>query len=285
MNESGFTIVENIDWPVLLHNLKTQKLVPFLGAGASLGFDGNAGLPGGGRLAGMLAAECGYPGADRRDLLRVAQYYALRFGELGLRESVQKKLSVPDVQPGEVHTILARWPVEVVLTTNYDNLMERAFAMAGKDPAKKLYNRLGDQDQISTEPAAHTPLVYKLHGSLDHIDSMVITEDNYIDFMISLIEGDPKVPDFISKIFRTCSILFIGYGLKDWNIRVLLRYFRQADIRSFAVQRDEKALAGELAKREWQSIVLYWEHKKISVYNCDALAFLRELDRRFRAGH
>ncbi|MFQ5632214.1 MAG: SIR2 family protein [bacterium] len=284
MNKPDIVLAEDIDWPVLLFNMKAQKLVPFLGAGASLIADGENGLPGGGKLAELLADECGYPGHDRWDLLRVAQYYSLRFGELGLRESLQKKISLPGVQPGEVHKILAGWPIHVVLTTNYDNLMERAFAMAGKDPAKEIYNRFGDQEQIQIDPNEHTPLVYKLHGSLDHIDSMVITEDNYIDFMISLIEGNPKVPDFISKIFRTCSILFIGYGLKDWNIRVLLRYFRQADIRSFAVQRDKKAMSDDLTKKEWQSVVLYWEHKKISVYNCDALAFLHELDRRYREG-
>ena len=125
----------------------------------------------------------------------------------------------------------------------------------------------------------------KLHGSLDDVDSMVITEDNYIDFLIGLIEGNPKLPDAISAIFRTDSILFIGYGLKDWNIRVFLRYFRKdEDIRSFAVQRDVRVAANEAASREWESMVLYWERKNISVYNCDALAFLRELDRRYQEG-
>ena len=210
MSKTDATLAENIDWPVLLFNLKAQKLIPFLGAGASLGFGGNNGLPGGGKLAELLAEECGYPGNDRWDLLRVAQYYSLRFGELGLRESLQKKISLPGVQPGEVHNILAGWPVNVVLTTNYDNLMERAFAMAGKDPAKEIYNRFGDQEQIQIEPTEHTPLIDELHGSLDHIDSMVITENNYNDFMISLIEGNPTVPDFISKNLSTRSLLLRG---------------------------------------------------------------------------
>src|SRR5574341_1292987 len=220
MNHTHQELPANIDWEPLLFNLKKQKLVPFLGAGASLGFDGAPGLPSGGKLAETLAQECGYPGSDTKDLLRVAQYYALKFGELRLRESMHEQLSPAEVNPGEVHRILAGWPIKVVLTTNYDNLMERAFSKCDKDPAKALYKRRGDQEQIKTPPCVNQPLVYKLHGSLDDVDSMVITEDNYIDFLIGLIEGNPKLPDAISAIFRTDSILFIGYGLKDWNIRV-----------------------------------------------------------------
>ena len=274
--------LENINWPAILLHLKKQKLVPFLGAGASLVSNGTAGLPGGGKLAESLAKECNYPGMDKDDFLRVSQYYALTIGEMPLRESVNEKLSLPDVKPGEVHNILAGWPIEVVLTTNFDNLMERAFSMNGKDPSKAIYNRLGDQEQIKIAPTVHVPLVYKLHGSLEDIDSMVMTEDNYIDFLISLIEGNPKIPDKIKNIFDTCSILFIGYGLKDWNIRVLLRYFRKNDRRSFAIQRDPAAASEESAAKEWESMVLYWEDKKISVYNCDALEFLKELDRRYQ---
>ncbi len=273
---------DNINWPAILLHLKKHKLVPFLGAGASLGSNGKAGLPAGGKLAESLAEECGYPGKDKTDLLRVAQYYVLTMGELPLRESVNEKLSQPDVKPGEIHNIMANWPIEVVLTTNFDNLMERAFIKNDKDAAKAIYNRFGNQEQIKIAPSVHAPLVYKLHGSLDDIDSMIMTEDNYIDFLISMIEGNPKIPDKIKTIFDTCSILFIGYGLKDWNIRVLLRYFRKTDRRSFAVQKDGAVANDKEAAKEWENMVLYWEKKEVSVYNCDALEFLRELDRRYQ---
>lgn len=279
MSENSNTLPDNIDWDALLDDLRDQKLVPFLGAGASLGQNERSGLPTGSDLSKSLAKRCHYPGKDSHDLLRVAQFFALKRGEMRLRECVRELLSLPNVQPGEVHQILAGWPVKVVFTTNYDNLMERAFVMKGKDPSKVIYNRFGDQEQINSDPAIHTPLVYKLHGSLENIDTMVITEDNYIDFLISLIEGNPKIPDTISRCFLANSILFIGYGLKDWNIRVLLRYFRKNDIRWYSVQRDLKTAADEDAAREWESTVLYWEHKKISLYNCDALAFLKELNR------
>ncbi|NUO81849.1 SIR2 family protein [candidate division KSB1 bacterium] len=284
MNAFPEALPTDIDWDTLVDELKKQTLVPFLGAGASLGCDGATGLPTGGSLAEMLAQECKYPGKDKFDLLRVAQYYAFRRGEMRLRSSLNEKLSLKEVKPGEIHNLIASWPVNVVLTTNFDNLVERAFSKRDKDPAKALYDRKGDQKEIDLTPTIDKPLVYKLHGSLENLDSMIVTEDNYIDFLISLIEGNPKVPDIIKNVFRRCSILFIGYGLKDWNIRVLLRYFRKPDIPSFAIQRDMKALSDAEAQGEWESTVLYWRDQKVSVYNCDALDFVRELDRRFREG-
>ncbi len=284
MNNDNVKINCNIDWDALLDDLREETLVPFLGAGLSLGQKSSQGLPSGTELAEYLADKCNYPGEDHFDLLRVAQFFALKRGEMKLRNSVKEKLSSENVQPNEAHKILAGWPIKFVFTTNYDNLMERAFVMNGKDPAKAIYNRFGDQEQIKSESTINSPLVYKLHGSLDDIDSMVITEDNYIDFLISLIEGNPKIPDNVRNCFQTNSILFIGYGLKDWNIRVLLRYFRKNDIRWYSVQRNTKASTNETAAQEWDSTVLYWEHKKVSLYNCDALSFLRELNKRFKQG-
>ena len=111
---------------------------------------------------------------------------------------------------------------------------------------------------------------------------MVITEDNYLDFQVNLIKEDPKIPDMISGLFRTHSILFIGYGLKDWNIRVLLKYFRASeDVQSFAIQRESFPPNDQEAARAWQSTVLYWERKRISVYNMDATSFLRKLNSKY----
>lgn len=284
MFEENTDAFRKVQWPALFLNLKNRRLVPFLGAGASLVHNGSVGLPTGAELASALARECAYTGNDIHDLPRVAQYFALAMGETNLRDSIESKLSLSNVKPGEIHKIIAGWPVEVVLTTNFDSLMERAFAMFGKDPFAYCYERRGNQQQIKTTPSINRPLVYKLHGSLDKKDTMVVTEDDTIDFLVSMIKGDPKIPDTIGSLFTKSSILFIGYGLKDWNIRVLLRYFRetQADIRSFAIQRFKPYGSEDQAAQEWESMVLYWEHKKISVYNCDALEFLREFDRRYR---
>ena len=44
MNNNGQNLDPNINWQAILLHLKKQKLVPFLGAGASMGFGGSTGL-------------------------------------------------------------------------------------------------------------------------------------------------------------------------------------------------------------------------------------------------
>jgi hypothetical protein len=65
------------------------------------------------------------------------------------------------------------------------------------------------------------PIVYHLHGNLDHIESMVVTEDDYIDFMKTMTKPD-KIPEAIQSAFSVNSLLFVGYSLRDLNFRLLM---------------------------------------------------------------
>jgi hypothetical protein len=71
-----------------------------------------------------------------------------------------------------------------------------------------------------------TTVVYKMHGSGFHakgaIDSYVITEDDYIDFL-SLMMSQQAIPKLFMSHFYTRQFLFLGYGLRDWNFRVMLK--------------------------------------------------------------
>src|SRR5687768_10937637 len=136
------------EWKNMIDRIKTDRCVPFLGAGASLGFDGNPGLPSGSQLAERLAEECNYPGPDRHDLLRVAQFYQMTFDPHAMRTAIAKQLSVAGVQPGLVHRVIAKLPFRHVLTTNFDDLMERAFRDAGKQPQVAWYKLHGNKEEL-----------------------------------------------------------------------------------------------------------------------------------------
>src|SRR5262249_36332842 len=159
-----------------------------------------------------LADDCSFPGPDRSDLFRVAQYYRMSLDEDLLRAFVADALTVPGVGPSVVHQTLAQLPIEYVLTTNFDDLMARGFReFARKRPRAYEYQRRGTTPEleIATE---REPIVYKLHGSLENPRSMVLTEDDVVDFLACIIAGDPKIPPQIAKLFKDYSILFIGYG-------------------------------------------------------------------------
>ena len=72
-------------------------------------------------------------------------------------------------------------------------------------------------------PSPEDPLVYHLHGRLDILESLVLTEDDYLDFLVAISQDDRLLPHPIQKALAGSSLLFIGYRLADWDFRVLHR--------------------------------------------------------------
>jgi SIR2-like domain len=259
--------------------------VPFLGAGASMGF-GEIGIPPAGALAQALARECDYRGPDQQDFLRVCQYYELWSDKDLLRKAIIKRLSPRGLMPGLLHRNLATLPVEYVLTTNYDNLIERAFESEAKQPMVAVHDIWAHACAKFDPGTIERPLVYKLHGSMSSPRTMICTEDDVIQLLTGLIQGEPALSALIGGLFPTHSILFIGYGLRDWNVRVMIRAMRAPKvgpdwIRSFAIQRrpDDESLAFD-----WDRSVVYWDKREnIRCFDVDALEFVAELAARYRS--
>ena len=92
--------------------------------------------------------------------------------------------------------------------------------------------------------ALERPAVLKLHGCLDRQsagdDSYVITEDSYIDYLSGGDVG-ALIPIALSQRMTSNSLLFLGYSLSDWNLRVILNRIwgaRKLQVKSWAVQRE-----------------------------------------------
>jgi len=102
--------------------MRKGNVVLFIGAGLSVG----AGLPGWGALIRPLAERIGYQGDD---LLKVAQYYENRLGRRALISYPRDRLDTTGVKPTENHDLLVRLPVNIVFTTNFDDLLELIFGL------------------------------------------------------------------------------------------------------------------------------------------------------------
>jgi hypothetical protein len=181
--------------------------------------------------------------------------------------------------------VIASLPVRYVLTTNFDDLMERAFRNQQKSPEVAMYEMRGDRQQELHLGTKEAPLVYKLHGSLDRKDrKIIVTEDDVIEFISCVMVGDPPLPPQIKRLVEDYSILFIGYGLKDWTIRVMLRALRGGrswgtpGVASFAIQRRplEEGLAAE-----WEKTVIYFGKSDLRCFDMDAVQFIERLMERY----
>lgn len=219
------------DWGILLRRIQDGKCTPFLGAGVNTGI-----LPLGADIARQWAAENNYPLEDSHDLARVAQFLAvIRDDPMYAKEEIlrQFKTTAPPnySRPDEVHAILADLPLPVYITTNYDDFMTQALKSRGKDVCwdlchwnSLLQNRPSVFDSATGfHPTPTQPVVFHMHGHQDVSESIVLTEDDYLDFLVSISRNRSLLPPRIQEALTGASLLFIGYRLADWDFRVLFR--------------------------------------------------------------
>ena len=241
--------------------LADGDVVLFLGAGANLcdrpeetPWAAGSFAPSGRELSRELAEKSRYPNPDDPDLLWVSQYFDAVLGEGPLYEKLHAVFDA-DYPPTSLHHLLARLPAILrargqeqllVLTTNYDDLIERALEQAGEAfdvvwyEAKagphqgRFMHRPPQGEVVPIEIAnkytglalAERPVVLKLHGAIDRKDdtrdSYVLTEDSYIDYLAGPYVGD-QIPFSVMAKMKTSHFLFLGYSMRDWNMRVILK--------------------------------------------------------------
>ncbi len=218
------------DWEDLLICIKDKKCTPFIGAGACAGA-----LPSGSQIADQWAKRFDYPLRDCRDLARVAQYLAIHRFEMFPKDEISRQFRDQEppnfAEEDEPHAVLADLELPVYITTNYDNFMQQALVNNRRNPGREFccWNGFPEVVQMKEvfeahdKPSVSKPLVYHLHGYHEITQSMVLTESDYLDFLITLSKEPKLLPYVIRNALAGTSLLFIGYSLADWDFRVLFR--------------------------------------------------------------
>lgn len=287
------------DWDDLLDLIKRGKCTPFIGAGACAGV-----LPMGREIALKWATRHKYPLADSNELARVAQYLSIHKYEMYPKEHISDYLKVhsPDFSDlNEPHRVLADLNLPLYITTNYDDFMVQALQKRKVDPVMPdrefcRWNETQDILQIkkvvdsSYKLNLSRPLVYHLHGYKEIPQSLVLTESDYLDFLIRLQDsGDSLLPPAVTIALQTTSLLFVGYSLADWNFRVLFRGLISSMKSSIgyitiAVQLPPDDLTGRNLERALYYLNQYFEkiqRIKVRVYWGDVRKFSQALRERW----
>jgi hypothetical protein len=298
--------------------LAEGRVVPFLGAGVNCAGraagmvweEPGAELPSGSELATWLARKAGLR-EHHGDLVRVSQYAETTLGRRELDHRVRQAV-VSEARITPVHEFLAGLPRrlasaaarrdlyvehahQLIVTTNYDDTMERALDLAGEEfdvvsyvatgpDAGSFVHLQGDNaeprriavpNEYTRLSLAERTIVLKLHGAVDREhatrDSFVITEDNYIDYLAT---SDPLsvLPVTLGEKLQSSHILFLGYGLQDWNLRVILRRLwgaHEHGFMSWAVQ-----LAPDGVEKR------FWQRREVEITDADLAVYVQQLGER-----
>jgi DNA-binding SARP family transcriptional activator len=265
------------------------------------------GLDGSGDLAAHLASAFDVPNDRPVDLARVSQYVATMKGSGPLYDELHALFEAA-VEPGPLHAFLARLPAllrergvphQLIVSTNYDLALERAFEEAGEELDVVAYVAAGPyRGRFWHRPPGEAPrpidipntyatelslerrtILLKLHGAVDPLperewESFVITEDDYIDYLgHSALTA--VVPVSLAAKLRRSHFLFLGYEMADWNLRLILNRIwgeRPVAYRSWAVQRSTSALAQA-----------FWRRYDVTALDVDPQAYVDLLERRLES--
>jgi SIR2-like domain len=229
------------DFQKLAQSVVLQRCAIVIGAGVSSPL-----MPLASELA--LEMEAGLPPdhpARSDGLASVAQALSTinqpQFVKAQLQRRLRQALLQSDRFPEVSHTydLIASLPVNVFITTNYDDLLLRALKRHPKDPHLMVapWMDFGDDKRAPIKPpnlpTVAAPLVLHLHGHIDYSDTMVLTEDDYIQFLFAIaqdIDKSPRLrgpasllPMAARRFLSSQNLLMLGYRAADINFRLLVK--------------------------------------------------------------
>jgi hypothetical protein len=193
----------------------------------------------------------------------------------------------------EPFSVLAQLPAPVYITTQPSRLLARALTDAGRKPEVELCRWHEDADwpesvfdrEPGYRPTAERPLIYHLLGTFDEPESLVLTEDDYFDFLIGVTRNQELVPKVVRRRLSDSALMFVGFRLDEWDFRVLYRSLLRSEGRGrrdeythVAVQIDPEEGATIDAGRARRYLESYFHSARVSLYWGSTEHFVKELE-------
>ena len=281
--------MEEQDLKLIFNAIESGKCLAFLGAGAGTASHKNdradePRLPTGGELAAWLAEKCQYTNGTTYDLARVAEYFVYQSSgdRDNLIEALREKIQI-SCPPRPIHTVLAQLrQIKVIITSNYDTLLENELTKYGRRLTKNTYNpqysRTGHfLGKAFADFKEGDVILHKMHGSIDEPESLVITESDYIRYLANISDVDRGMPEYFRKnVIPQSILLFLGYSLQDWNFRVIWE-----GVLAGRMPWDKQRVSYALMKNPQHFQIRYWARQQIDVFDEDLTDFAVKLAKRF----
>lgn len=229
--------------------------------------------------------------ASGTTLAALAQQYedTEGFGPTTLRATAEMALTSRLYSPSSVHEQLAALPFSLIVTTSQDSLLEQALKAAGKSPVSQRYHLRGDKREnpefvVPGSPAS--PVVFHLFGSAEEPSSLVLSENDVLDFLIRVVSERPPLPNSLLRVLKRIgqSFLFVGFGIRHWDLRILLKIL----LRALELNRSGPAVAAEpldsLIPSDRDEMILFYQRgTRVELEDADVGTFLTKLSERLEA--
>lgn len=170
-----------------------------------------------------------------------------------------QKLLLPQRITSKIYELIAKWPISVYMTTNYDDEIFNHLVKIGQ--AYLPYSNTKDNMALMYPSLSNA--IYKLHGDLRSEDGLILTTSQY-----QAIDSSPDWQYWrttMTSVFRMLPVIIIGYSLSDPHIKHIL----QAAKDGAGVNQPICWIAPEVSIQKAQELLLNYKIRVIPYDNQD----------------
>ncbi|MBL4744733.1 MAG: SIR2 family protein [Flavobacteriaceae bacterium] len=259
----------------LKKSFSVNTLMPFIGAGMSM----SSNYSGWTDFLKILRKESDVSEKVLLQLLENGEYETAAqeiFEDLGeelFNEHLENEFSCEREISGSIHYLPILFPNQSIITTNFDNILERIYI--GKDQGFDSTKSGKSLDEIMRQIAEGSRLLIKLHGDARQVQDRVLTSSEYEEAYME----ETNLYKFFGRVLFKGSLLFLGCSLSsDRTIKTMISYVKKEGAKSlprhFAFleeikdENKRKARKKELAKA---NIFPIWYPEKEADVSIEAL--------------
>jgi len=238
------------------------------------------------KLAQILAGNLSGPEvpAGQDDLAHVAQIFQRQNDRIALEMVVEDFYREYAGQATSIHRQLAALPFRFCIDITHGGFLATALRAAGKSPVQDFYWFRKERTGSLVDITPAQLFVYNLFGSLDEPDSLLLTENDLLDFLVHVAKNTPPLPRNLISGFSdpNISFLFLGFGFRHWYLRVLLHVLKaHGDRKNFSLVLEDNDFFAH--PDQPRTVLFYHEQHRIQFRFASWQAFADELSQRFGA--
>ncbi|MEB8193584.1 SIR2 family protein [Raoultella terrigena] len=213
----------------LINDLAQQKVVLFLGSGvsSSVNLDAINRFKGWPEFLEEAAKDRSLTLKKQiKNLLKAKDYLlACELLQADYGDAWERKVTEEygrAAQPSVLHKALISLRQRIILTTNFDKLIESAWASSLADGERhfKVISKV-DNDIFKVLKEHDTSYIIKIHGSIDDVSNIVFSRSQYI----RLAFGNENYSLFLDSLLLNYTFLFVGFSMDDPAITSLMELY------------------------------------------------------------
>ncbi len=250
----------NKEFERIVNASRNHSLTFFVGAGIST----LSGAPSWKGLIQEICHELKLPVKEEYssdEYLKIPQmyYYSIEKNDVKYYDFIEKSLVSARIFPNKIHKELLNFNPVSFITTNFDDLLEEAAIQSCQ-----AFKVIACDDEVSSINGDR--YIMKLHGDLKH-KNIVFKEEDYLNYS----ENFKLIETLLKSIFSTNTVVFIGYGLNDYNIKLILNWAKNLlkdhfNKPIFIYTGDDSLSAEELLYQESRGLCVI-EYEKLSKHS------------------